>query len=172
MPLFSMVNFIIFQIAWFTAALLRDDSIIVLVLLLIVHGLFSPSKNADLCTVLLLLPVGMVSEMLMISTGLLSYQSELALPIWMILLWIHLCLSVNHSLVWMKKTPVIWQSVLAALAGTGSYAAASGFGAINWHNSQVISLLVIALIWAIQLPLMMKLTQYVKQRNLACSVYE
>ena len=170
MPLFSVINLVTFQAAWFSAALLRDDSIIILVLLLLVHAYFSPKKQIDLYTVMLVLPIGIASEFLMISTGLLSYQSEFILPVWMVLLWIHLSLSLNHSLEWMQKIPMIWQSVLAALAGAGSYAAATNFGAINLHNSQVVSLLIIAVIWGIQLPLMMKVAKYVKRGRLTCPI--
>lgn len=168
MPLSSIINLVIFQAAWFSAALLRDGSIIILVLLLAVHAYFSPKKQLDLYTVMWVLPIGIASELLMILTGLLSYQSELMLPIWMVLLWVHLSISLNHSLEWMQKIPVIWQSVLAALAGAGSYAAATNLGAINLPNSQVVSLMIIAVIWGIQLPLMMKVAGYVKRGRFTC----
>ena len=172
MPLFSIINLFIFQASWFSAALLKDSSIIIMLLLLVAHAYFSPKKQADLYTMLLVLPIGLASEVLMIATGLLSYQSELILPIWMVLLWMHLGLSLNHSLSWLQKVPWIWQSVLAGLAGAGSYAAAANLGAINMFNPQVFSLMVIAGIWAIQFPLMMKVAKHVNQRGSAWPIYK
>lgn len=172
MPLFSIVNLIIFQTAWFSAALLKDDSVVILVLLLALHAFLSTKKQADLCALISLLPIAIVSEFLMITTSLLSYQSEYILPVWIMLLWGHLCLSINHSLEWLKKVPLVWQSLLAALAGTGSYAAATSFGVIKLHNDQVISLLIIAVIWAVQFPLMLKVSRHVKQGSSICPIYK
>lgn len=170
MPLFSIVNLVVFQCAWFSAALLRDNSIVVMVFLLAVHAYFTPKRQTDLYTVMLILPIGIASELLLISSGLLSYQSGLLLPIWMVLLWVHLSLSLNHSLLWMQKIPVIWQSVLAALAGAGSYAAATKLGAIHLHESQVTSLLIIAAIWAVQFPLIIKVAKHVRLGRLICPI--
>ena len=170
MPLFSIVNLVVFQSAWFSAALLRDNSIVVMVFLLAVHAYLTPKRQVDLYTVMLILPIGIASELLLISSGLLSYQSGLLLPVWMVLLWIHLSLSLNHSLLWMQKIPVIWQSLLAALAGAGSYAAATNFEAIHLHESQVASLLIIAAIWAVQFPLMMKVAKHVRLGRLICPI--
>lgn len=172
MPLFSIVNLVIFQAAWFSAALLKDNSIVIMVFLLAVHAYLTTKRQADLYTAMLILPIGIASELLLISSGLLSYQSGLLLPVWMVLLWIHLSLSLNHSLEWLQKVPVIWQSVLAALAGTGSYAAATNLGAIHLHESQVTSLLIIAAIWAVQFPLMVMIAKQVKSGRLICPIYK
>ncbi|WP_181389771.1 DUF2878 domain-containing protein [Leucothrix pacifica] len=170
MPLFSIINVVIFQLAWFSAALLKDNAIIVMLLLLVIHMIMTTKRQVDIYTVMLILPIGIASELLLLSTGLLSYQSQLILPVWMVLLWVHLSLSLNHSLEWMQKIPVVWQSVLAALAGAGSYAAAANLGAINLPGSQVTSLLLIALVWALQLPFMMKVARHVKLGRLTCPI--
>lgn len=172
MPLFSLINLALFQASWFSAALLRDQSILLMLLLLAVHAYLSPSKRADLCVVAVILPVGLIAESLMISTGLMSYQSSWSLPVWMILLWCHLAVSLNHSLAWMKNISVIWQAVLASLAGAGSYAAAANLGALQLLHSQVLSLLIIAAIWAILLPVMMILARHIEQGRLACPAYK
>lgn len=172
MPPFSIINLLIFQGAWFSAALLKDQSLWLMLGLLLVHAVFSPSKQYDLRVVVVILPIGMAVESLMIATGLVVYHSEFLLPVWMVLLWCHLAVSFNHSLRWMQSIPAIWQSVLAALTGAGSYAAATRFGAIALPDTQILNLMMIAVIWGIQLPLMMKLAYHVTRGRLVCPVYK
>jgi hypothetical protein len=161
MPLFKILNFALFQAGWFAAALMKDESVLVMLGLVVLHFVISPSKKLDAKLLLLLLPIGLTLEVAMIYLGLVSFNSALVLPIWMIALWSLLILSFNHSLKWFRELPTIWQVVLSGGFGLASYVAAQKLEALSIGDPQLIFGAAIALVWAIQLPVMMIITKQV-----------
>lgn len=169
MPLFSIANIVIFQAAWFSAALLRDQALWLMLPLLAIHFYFSPSKRADLNLVLYLLPLGLLAEALLLLTGIVSYNSALALPLWMVLLWVHLIISCNHSLKWLQSVAAKWVAVLGGLAGASSYVAAGKFGALQVATPQLLNLAIIGLLWAALILIMTQVAKYNNQRVIKCT---
>jgi hypothetical protein len=169
MPLFSIVNIVGFQAAWFSAALLRDQALWLMIPLLAIHFYFSPSKRSDLNLVLYLLPLGLLAEALLILTGMVSYNSALALPLWMVLLWVHLIVSCNHSLKWLQKTSALWVGLLGGLAGASSYVPASKFGALEVNEPQLLSLAIIGTLWAALILIMTQVAKYNNQKVIKCT---
>ena len=161
MPLFKILNFVLFQAGWFAAALMKDGSVWIMLGLIVLHFVISPSKKADAKLLLLLLPIGLTLEIAMIYLGLVSFNSALVLPIWMIALWSLLILSFNHSLKWLRELPMLWQVVLSGGFGLASYVAAQKFQALSIGDPQLWFGVAIALVWAIQLPVMMVITKQV-----------
>jgi len=155
MSLFKILNLVFFQVGWFTAALLQDASVWIMLALLVLHFCFSPSKLADIKLLLILLPIGLTLEILMISLGFVTFNSALVLPIWMILLWSLLILSFNHSMSWLRGIPWGWQVLLSGVVGSASYFAAQQFNALNIGEPVLIYGVAIAVVWAIQLPMML-----------------
>jgi hypothetical protein len=160
MPLFSIVNIFVFQAAWFSAAILRDQAFWIMIPLLVLHFYFSPCKRDDLKLILLLLPLGMVVELILILTELVRYSSALVLPIWMVLLWLHLILSFNHSLKWLQTTYGGLVFVMGGVAGACSYAAASNFGAMQIASPRIYNLIVIALMWSVIVLISTRVAKY------------
>jgi len=62
MPLFKILNFALFQAGWFTAAIMKDGSVWIMLGLVILHFVISPSKKADAKLLLMLLPIGLTLE--------------------------------------------------------------------------------------------------------------
>ncbi|MGB1311925.1 MAG: DUF2878 domain-containing protein [Leucothrix sp.] len=168
MPLFKILNFGLFQAGWFVAALLKDQSLWVMLGLVVLHVAISPSKRSDARLLLFLLPIGLTLELLMIVLGLVDFNSNLMLPIWMILLWCLLILSFNHSLQWFQNIPLVFQVVLSGVAGLASYLAAQKFQALSIGEPKLWCSLGIALVWAAQLPVMMMITKYINAKERSC----
>ena len=168
MPLFKILNFGLFQAGWFAAAYWKDSSLWLMFALLGLHFLMSPSKRSDLKLLMMLLPIGLAMEVLMISLGLVSFNSSLFLPVWMIGLWCLLILSFNHSLKWFRDIPLIFQILMSAVAGLASYLAATKFDALVIGDPMIISAAIIALVWAVQLPIMMRITKQVNAEGVSC----
>ena len=168
MPLFKILNFVLFQAGWFAAAFLQDGSVWIMLALVVLHFVVTPSKTADAKLLLMLLPIGLTFEVLMISLGFVAFNSALVLPIWMILLWCLLILSFNHSLKWLRDIPLLWQVVLSGGFGSASYFAAQKFQALIIGEPMLLYGTAIAVIWAIQLPVMMAITKQVNAEGTPC----
>ena len=166
---FSVVNIVVFQAAWFSAALLRDQALLIMLPLLAVHFYFSPSKRSDLHLLLYLLPLGLLAEVVLLGAGLVTYNSVLALPIWMLLLWSLLIVSCNHSLKWLQSISSVWVALLGGISGVSSYVAASKLGAMQVAPSQAINLAIIGLLWAALILIMTQVAKYNHQRVIQCS---
>ena len=168
MPLFKILNFGLFQAGWFAAALMLDNAVWLMLGMVVLHFATSPSKLADARLLLMLLPIGLTSEVLMISLGLVVFNSTFVLPIWMILLWSLLILSFNHSLSWFRNIPVVAQVILSGVAGLASYLAAQKFNALSIGEPALWMGVGIALVWSIQLPVMMVIIKQVNAKGVSC----
>jgi len=168
MPLFKILNFVLFQAGWFAAALMQDGAIWIMLALVVLHFCISPSKLADAKLLLMLLPIGLTLEILMISLGFVTFNSIFVLPIWMILLWCLLILSFNHSLKWLRDIPKIWQVLLSGCFGAASYFAAQKFAALSIGEPILLCGLAIAVVWAIQLPVMLHITKQLNAEGTPC----
>lgn len=168
MPLFKIFNFALFQAGWFAAAFLLDDAIWLMLGMVVFHFIISPSKLADARLLMMLLPIGLTLEFLMIYLGFVTFNSAFVLPIWMILLWCLLILSFNHSLKWLRDIPRVWQVLISGGSGLASYVAAQKFQALSIGEPMLLYGAAIALVWAIQLPVMMIITKQINAEGKTC----
>lgn len=169
MPLFKILNFGLFQAGWFAAALLKDDAVWIMFAMVLLHFVISPNKLADARLLMLLLPIGLTLEVSMIALGFVTFNSALVLPVWMVLLWCLLILSFNHSLRWFRDIPLFLQVVLSGVAGLASYVAGQKFAALSIGEPQLYYATAIALVWAIQLPVMMAIIRQINAKEVSCA---
>jgi len=134
----------------------------------VLHFIITPTKISDARLLMMLLPIGLTMEILMLSLGFVVFNSAFVLPIWMILLWCLLILSFNHSLKWFRDIPLALQVILSGVAGLASYVAAQKLGALTIGDPSMLSGAAIALIWAIQLPVMMVITKHINAEGVSC----
>ncbi len=163
---FKLTNVLLFQGVWLGAALLRDDALLILISLIVVHFWLSPNRRHDLWCVLLLTPLGIAVDTLPSLTGVVSFNSTFTvMPVWMMLLWVALVFSLNHSLSWLHNLAIYWQASLGALAGASSYLAAERLGALSFSVSSQQAFALYALIWLLLLPLLLHLGHYLKGKT-------
>jgi hypothetical protein len=129
----NLINGVLFQAAWFACVLgaAHGTSLWGAVVL---AGLFAYSAAAatprrDLIAAASAAAVGFVVDTAWIRTGILSYGGAGLAPVWIVMLWVAVGLSVNHSLAMFKLRP--WLGGLLAGAGAPlSYLAGERFGAV------------------------------------------
>lgn len=87
--------------------------------------------------------------------GLLDFHGAL-LPGWLALLWLVFASGLRHSLAWAARPA--WRGVfMGALAGPLAYCAGAPLAGVGLPLGVGISALLLALIWAVWLPLMLRL---------------
>ena len=97
-----------FNLYWLLAVKWQQPGPLLLMLLL--HFIFSPSRKGDLR----LLPValaGCLLDGLLWQLGL--FQFPAGFPLWLVLLWLGFALSLSHGLRWLRPLPR-WQQALLA----------------------------------------------------------
>lgn len=124
---------------------------------LILHLALSPTKLDDLKLLPLAL-IGIVVDQLLISFGVIEVKQSM-IPIWLVLLWIIVTWSLNHSLSWLSNIK-LWQvAVLGAVLGATSYLAAIELGAISTPLTLTVFTMIEAIIWCGLLPALCVLRQ-------------
>ena len=151
---FWLINLVLFELAWFSAALLTEYATAIIFSLLVVHFYLSPTKKVDF-KLLLLAPIGWLVDILLIQSDV--FYADTDWPIWLGMLWLMFVLCLNHSLNWMSKLVLGWQVLLGAVAGTSSYLAAISFGALSTNHSTIMLITYLAVTWSVLLPLLINL---------------
>ena len=157
----KIVNFILFQIAWFitilSAAYGKPIIGVLFTLLWVISHFFiiNSDKRSELILLVSAAALAYLFESSLVITGYINYPEQALLgmppPVWMITLWINLALTINYSLSWLKRRYVL-AALLASIAGPLAYAAGERLGAIILHGMP--SLIAIALMWCIAMPIL------------------
>lgn len=116
-----------------------------------------PGRRAqgDIGLILVCAAIGLALDTLWVRFGLIRYHAAVPhadwAPVWIIVLWIALGLTLNHSLAWMRGH--LWAAiVLGAIGSPLSYFAGSRLGAAELPADLTWSMLAFSLSWAILIP--------------------
>ncbi len=155
MKKFWIINLVIFQSAWFIAALLQQQSVPILLVLLVMNFVLSPTRTADF-RLLLWVPLGWVLDYTLIqSTLFLSSSGSPGIPVWLMCFWCLFIVSLNHSMDWLSRLPRIPISIVGAMFAGISYLSAIKFGALQTDHSLIVVFTVIFSCWCCLFPLLL-----------------
>lgn len=112
---------------------------------------------------MLLAVIGIAVDQLLISTSVLSVGQSI-IPVWLVLLWVVFCLSLNHSLRWLVVMNKGLVSLIGASFGSLSYIAAWRLGALSTPLTWQAFWLLEMAIWAVLMPSLCWLTLCIWQR--------
>ncbi len=110
--------------------------------------------------------IGSVIETALMRVGLYAFTGHSlpwVCPIWMAALWMSFAATLNHSLRWLHGR-YGWAAVLGAIGGPLSYYAGVRLGALAFLPTLEFTLRVLAMIWALIVPSLLFLTQFLSAR--------
>ena len=162
-----MVNLALFQAGWFACLLLPlVYALLVAVVILLIHfAMLVPRMDWRSEAVLLMkaVAVGAVLEVAYLLFGILvKVEGGILPPLWLLIIWVLFATTFRHGLFWLRDRRLM-SALFAALAAPGSY-----FGGATLNESMdlgepiIISLLVVAVSWAIVFPLLMAMVEPLK----------
>ena len=130
----NVINGVLFQGTWFACVLGGAQGLFWPGAAMVAAMIFSlanaPSLRHDLLLALVLVPVGGLLDTGWIMLGVLDYHSAALAPTWIILMWLAVALTINHSLAFFRDRP--WLGAAAVLgAAPLSYLAGERFGAVT-----------------------------------------
>jgi len=155
-------NFLFFQAGWFACVLgAAHQQVFWAVTGSLAYIAFhiwrahSPKQEFSLLFKVLL--YGIATDTLIMYLGLIDFRdawpSPLLSPIWMWALWLLVASTLNGSMSWLRGKLVLG-SVLGAICGPLSYEAGVRMGAASWGSGgQIPGFCLIALVWAVAMPL-------------------
>ena len=153
----KLQNAIFFQITWFACVFGSAHNLVWPGLACCVAFTFwqlNPKRydNTDIKLVIYACVIGLIIDTTWVQLGFIAYKqhwpySAIA-PIWIIALWVAFALSINHSLKWLHRHPIL-PSLMGLLGAPLSYFAGQRIGAISFTGQPILTLCCLALTWAI-----------------------
>jgi len=162
-----IINAILFQITWFACALGSAKGLtwpaIASFAALAVYQLQERRRHSmDIKLLLLSIALGLIVDSFWVQTGMISFTengpiNQIA-PLWIIMLWMAFALTINHSLYWLKKHPLL-PALMGLFGGPMSYFAGIKFGALEYQANFLLVSLSLAITWAISLTILVRFAE-------------
>lgn len=149
---FNYINFLWFQGIWLIAVLYQQQAVWVMVLSLLVHFTFTQQRRCDLFAMVSISLLGSLADSLLLHLGVLQFADTHLLPLWLVLLWAHFALTLNHAMYWLSQTPRYVQALMGGIFGSFSYYAGAQFAAVDLNDNLALSLFGLVVIWATMTP--------------------
>ncbi len=153
-----------FDTLWFVAVVGRDHVQGLLALMLVLTLLQERGSETRQSYLLLFIPGVMIDLMLL---QLNFYQFSTAfLPPWLLLLWLAFTWYLHKLAPLLHKQHLAIQALIGAIGGPLSYWAGFVLGAVAFPQGLAVTMLLLALIWSLLLPLMLAIFCRLEQREL------
>jgi hypothetical protein len=168
-----ILNVLAFQTAWAGCAYgaahgLPQVGVLASLACIVVSLALARHRLALLALVLALGCYGLVAETIIVGAGLISFNAHwphpAIAPAWMVGLWMAFATLIGPAFGWLQGR-LLMASALGAAAGPISYAAAMRLGALHINEPEWGGLLAIALMWAVAMPLALRLSHRLEGRK-------
>jgi len=162
----ALINFIAFQIGWFSAVLGAANQMpwlgpLVLLAVLAIHIRLVRRPDLEIGLVVACGILGLVFDSLLVMAGWVSYPSgvfsSVVAPYWIITMWMLFGTTLNLSMRWLHGRLAL-AAVLGAISGPASYWGGFKLGGIDFVEP-VAALAALSLGWAAVMPLLVTLAR-------------
>lgn len=156
----------LFQIVWFACVLGGAKGLLWPALLsFTVLAIWQLPKNrrhsSDVKLILCAIVLGLIFDSLWVLLGFMSYVDQrpfsMLAPAWIIILWMGFALTINHSLTWMNRHPLL-PAFLGAVCGPSSYLAGMKLGAVEYQADVILISACLAVSWGFSVWLLVRLS--------------
>ncbi len=167
----NLINLLWLQALWFVAVIgagagLVWPAFLILNAFMIWQLHSANSVQGDFPLVLVALLIGFILDSSWISLGLIEFSSPNTItnlaPLWILLLWVGLALTLNHSLAWLQYRLVL-AAICSAISSPLSYLAAERLGALQFNDPFWSGFFCIAISWAIVVPFLLWLARTLRR---------
>ncbi|MES2627163.1 MAG: DUF2878 family protein [Pseudomonadota bacterium] len=159
-----MINLVCFKLSWVLLVWGQQSGCWPAILLLLGSLALHPAASGALRSLFAVALTGVLVDQLLTSAGLFVF-SEKYIPAWLIVLWLHFGLVLPQGLRFLAALPRWLQVATGALAGPLSYFAGQQLGAVDFGLSVYPTMLLLATVWAMLLPLLLELTNICERRK-------
>ena len=148
----SLFNLLFFNTMWLLCVLGRNELLWLSVPLLAGYASLLLAAGKMQITQLLLPALGgLTVDSVMVISGLLEFNSQQFLPLWLVLLWLNFSITLGLALQWLKKH--FWICAVAgAVAFPLNYSIGEQLNAVSYSAPYPLVISLMAAVWAIGLP--------------------
>lgn len=139
-------NALLFQVTWFAAVLWGTPAALVALIVVVVQIVPRGMLRADATFGAVLAAIGLGLDTAWIHLGILDYHGAAVAPLWIVMLWVAVGVSLNHSFAFLARMPR-FGALLVGPAGAVSYLAGAQFGAVVVPDPA--QLLLVVLTWTV-----------------------
>jgi hypothetical protein len=166
----NWINMLWMQGLWFGAVMGAAEGQLWLAPVLLMGFAFwelHPNRRVygDFQLMLVAVLIGLILDTTWVRFGWLEFAAAWAFseraPLWILLLWAGLALTLNHSLAWLQSRLVL-AAFLGGLSSPLSYMAAERLGAVKIVNESEVWFVGLGLSWAVALPVLLWLASHLK----------
>ncbi|MFT7300318.1 MAG: hypothetical protein ACI89Z_000772 [Porticoccus sp.] len=164
-----VLNLSLFQAGWFAFVVGGDRiALWLLPLLLIFHHYWVLQLTREWSFVVGFSVLGVSIDSLLSVTGLLFFEEQyFFIPFWLFALWLMMATTFHHCLSWLVDRYYL-AAALGAFFSTLAYWAGANLSRVTFHAEPWRSLLAIAVVWALLLPLGLHCSQrYFKSQEVS-----
>lgn len=156
-----LINFVLFQIAWFACVLGGANGMAwagpaVVAAVALYHLSRADNPQGELALLAVAAAMGTVFDSALVASGALAYPSgqwhPLMAPYWIIALWVAFATTLNVSLGWLKGRNLLG-FLFGALGGPLAYYSGSLLGGVTF-NAPVVALTALAVGWGLITPVL------------------
>ena len=148
----KLFNLVFFNAMWLLCVLGRNELLWLSVPLLAAYAsLLLVAGKLQITQLLLPALVGLTVDSVMVIGGLLEFNSQQLLPLWLVMLWLNFSITLALALQWLGRH--FWLSAVAgAVAFPLNYSIGEQFNAVTYSAPYPLVISVMAAVWAIGLP--------------------
>lgn len=160
-----IVNFVLFQLAWFTCVMGAAQGYpwlgpLVVAMVAAFHLARAPHPGPELVLLGSAAGFGLVFDSLLVASGWLVYPSgqwhPLLAPYWIIAMWVAFATTLNRSLNWLKGRPAL-SVAFGAVGGPIAYLGGAMLGGVSFVE-QGPAIAALAVGWALMTPALVRLS--------------
>lgn len=163
----TLINVLLFYGAWFACVLgaargQPSIGVFVVAALAVIHTTLIHRQRPQALVLALSGLIGCAFDTVLLQTDMIRFSGHpagsLLAPAWMTALWVAFATLLGVSLRWLRERELL-ATVLGAAGGPASYYAGQRLGAIQLADPIRTSLVVVAVEWAIAMPLLCRLSR-------------
>ena len=164
--MFALINVAAFQVGWFSSVLGGANNLpwvgpLVVLAVVAFHIRSAKRPSSELLLILCCAVIGGIFDSILVANNWVSYFSGFVganlAPYWIITMWALFATTLNVSLRWLRKMPLV-AVAFGAVGGPLTYLAGQKLGGIVLVDSFA-ALVALAIGWGVMMPLLMKLAE-------------
>lgn len=159
-------NALWFQGIWFSTVWGQASLLPVALALLAVHIFLVGDRLAEIRQMACVGAIGIGADALLSATGVYQFADNALVPLWLCCLWLAFAAVLGRSLAYLSGRLLLC-GLAGAIAFPLNYWAGQRLGAVEFGYSVPVTLVILALVWGLLLPLMYRMTRLLNPASTA-----
>jgi hypothetical protein len=154
----NITNWSLTHALWFACVIGGDLwSLVAGALYWLIYVIYIGDLKTEWRSILIIAGTGFGIDILLSTAGLITFNSTLAIPLWMLVLWSAFATLFHHGLEWLITKPVL-ALALGIISGPLAYFAGATLSMSNIHVSSPVFIAIYAILWCLYMPLFLKIS--------------